>query len=177
MTNATATDARPTKAPVNTKTAPRTEYHFKDFNDVGAFLDRVETALANDSVRMTGNWSLGENCDHCAIFVQGALDGFKTKAPLPFRLMGRYLIKRKAMSDAPMPRGIKLPKSAKEVFPTEGISDAQGLANLKAQVDRVRHGEKMTHDSPLFGPLTHDEWVHLQLKHLNMHLGFVSLEG
>ena len=60
-------------------------------------------------------------------------------------------------------------------MPPEGTRFEEGYAALRSCVDRVLAGDRMTHPSPIFEKLTHDEWVTLQLGHCSMHLSFISL--
>jgi len=89
--------------------------------------------------------------------------------------MVRLVAKKKALSGEPLKPGIRLPKGATELVPPVGTTFEAGYGALRGMVDRVLGGEKMTHPSPLFGTLTHDEWVTLQLGHCSMHLSFIDL--
>jgi len=161
--------------PTNTKTAPRRALTLRSLDDLAAELDRIDAAIRDDAIGHTGNWTPGQIMDHCAKFVRCAIDGFEARAPWFVRAPARLLFKRTAVGPKPIGPGFQLPRSASSMLPTEGISDAEGCDRLRTQVERLRAGEKMTHPSPLLGPLAHDEWLSLQLKHCDLHLGFISL--
>lgn len=69
--------------------------------------------------------------------------------------------------------GIRLPRSAAALLPSEGVSVGEGVGALRGQLERVARGERMEATSPLLGPLTHEQWERLHLSHCNMHFGFV----
>lgn len=156
------------------KRAPVRQLRFRSIDELSAELDRLEAAAAAGRLRSTGSWSLGQCCEHIGKFFRGALDGFDGRAPLPIRILAKLFFKRKALGPEPMPGGINLPASASMLLPDPGISDEAGLAYLRAQIARLKKGEQFTHPSALFGPLTHDQWMVLQLKHAALHLGFLD---
>lgn len=157
---------------VNTKAAPHRTLAFASFEDILAEVDRIESA--GDAASTTGNWSIGENCDHCAKFIRCACDGFDSLAPAPVRFIFRLMYKKKAFGDQPIPAGFKLPEKASALLPTPGITDAEGLGELRKELKRVIAGKEMTAASPLFGSLTHEQWLIIQRKHCALHLGFIQ---
>lgn len=164
-----------TAAPqIDTKTASRRDLSFSSFEEVAAELDTIEGWIGSGSVGVTANWSAGGNMDHCATFLKCTIDGFPSKAPAPIRWLMSLMYKKRALSGEPLPAGFKLPKQASFMLPEDGISDAEGLGRLRTQVNRVLAGERMTHPSPLFGQLSHEEWTIIQLKHFALHLGFIT---
>ena len=160
--------------PVDTKTAPRRDLTLADFPAILAELERIDAAVQAGTASHTGNWSIGEICDHCAKFISAACDGFDAKAPAIIRLICRMLYYKKAMGPDPMPAGFKLPKAASALIPEDGISDHEGLGNLRKELKRVIAGKDMTNPSPIFGPLTHDQWVLLQTNHCAKHMSFIN---
>lgn len=160
---------------INTKTAPRRDVHFRTIEDVAADLDRVESAPAAGTLTTTGNWTPGQICEHVAILMECAVDGFPSKAPAPIRWLITALYKKKALSGKPMPAGFKIPNQAAFLRPGDQTSDADGIARLRRIIGRVHAGERFTHPSPVFGKLTHDQWVTLQSGHAGMHMSFLKL--
>ena len=159
---------------VNTKAAPRRTLSFKSWQDVLAELDRIEQAHNAGTLTHTGNWSPGQNMDHAARLIRCAFDGFDGQAPAPVRFFVRLFFKSSALGPKPMPAGFKLPKAASSMLPADNVSTPEGLTLLRDQLHRLTAGEKMTQPSPVFGRLTHDEWTTIQLKHLALHLSFLS---
>ncbi|USN99874.1 MAG: DUF1569 domain-containing protein [Phycisphaeraceae bacterium] len=163
--------------PVDTKAAPHRELRFAAFDDILAEVERIEAGVIAGTATITGNWSVGEIGEHCAEFIAFACDGFPKKLPWPIRVIARAMILPTLDKDKPMPTGITLPKGAAYLLPTPGISDAEGIGELRKELKRVLAGREMTQPSPLLGPLTHEQWTRLQCKHCAMHLGFVRPDG
>lgn len=166
-----------TKQTINTKAAPHRELAFSSIPDILDELERISAAVDAGTATTTGNWSIGEICEHCAKLITGSCDGFKTRAPFFIRWAARALFFKQAISDKPMPTGIKLPDSAAEIFPEAGIADAQGISELRKELKRVIAGKDMSHPSPLFGNVTHDQWITIHCKHCAMHMGFITYPG
>ena len=53
-----------------------------------------------------------------------------------------------------------------DVLPAE-----EGLSRYRAAMERLR-STAPTIPNPVFGPLTHDQWIQLNLRHSELHLGF-----
>ncbi|MBX3323549.1 MAG: DUF1569 domain-containing protein [Phycisphaeraceae bacterium] len=159
---------------VNTRKAPRRELRFETLSDLQVELNQLQSALDRGTLTHTGNWTPGQNFEHVGKFFKCSMDGFEASAPWIMRFAATLLFKKRALGGEPMPAGLPLPKQASSLLPSPSVSDHDGLAFLQQQIDRLRAGERMTHPSPIFGPLTHDEWMTIQLKHAAMHLGFLK---
>lgn len=158
---------------IDTTKAPRRMLQFRCLGCLAAELDRIQNAHDNGTLATTGNWSAGEILDHCANLFDLALDGAPRKAPFIARLFGR-LVKGKVLKPGTMPPGFKLPAGATELLPRPGISFAEGMAHMRRALNRINAGERMAKPSAWLGPLTHDQWVRLQLNHTQLHLGFIT---
>jgi Protein of unknown function (DUF1569) len=154
---------------------PCRKLDFRSISDLEKDLDDLEKTCQMGTVHKTGDWSPGPICHHVGKFFHFALDGFDGPAPLPVRIIATILFKKKALGPGPMPAGIKLPAKASYMLPDPDISDADGIAFLRDQIARMNNGEQFTHPSPIFGKLTHDQWMTIQLKHAALHLGFLDL--
>ncbi len=154
---------------------PCRQLDFQSTSDLGNDLDQLERACDSGTVRATGDWSPGQITHHIGKFFHFALDGFDAPAPLPVRIIATLLFKKKALGPGPMPSGIKLPAKASYMLPDPDISDKDGITYLREQLQRLAEGEKFTHPSPIFGKLTHEQWMTIQLKHAALHLGFLDL--
>jgi hypothetical protein len=74
-----------------------------------------------------------------------------------------------------MPAGVRIPRTPGGTFGMEVMSVDEGLdryrralARLKAEAPQRRH--------PIFGEMTHDEWIAGQLRHAELHLSFVRAD-
>ncbi|MAY74105.1 MAG: hypothetical protein CMJ31_05135 [Phycisphaerae bacterium] len=159
---------------VDTKTAPRRSLTLGSIDELERELDRIDAAIQAGTIGHTGNWTPGQIGEHCAKFMRFSIDGFPTLAPGILRFFGRMFLLKKAMGPEPLPSGFKLPKQASVLLPSDSVTDATGIGELRMQVKRLQNGERMTQTSPLLGKLTHEQWVVLQLKHCAMHLSFIT---
>lgn len=157
---------------INTKEAPRRELYFQDLNAVLADLDRLEAAEGAGTLVQNGNWSLGMAASHVADIVEQSLDGFRFTAPLPIRVLMRVL--KPFVLGRPFPAGLKLTGSSRSIIPEKGITTEQGCGALRKQIRRVLDGERMTLKSPVFGRLSHEQWVRLHCDHAGLHLSFLD---
>lgn len=160
-------------APIDTKSALRRPVRYRSLDELRADLDALERGHRATTLRTTGNWSAGQVQQHCAIFMRCALDGFPHKAPWPIRVVASTLYKRKALSDAPIPSGFRIPKQANFLRPDDDITFDLGAAELREVIARVQAGDRFSHASPLFGRLSHEQWTHMQLGHCALHLSFL----
>lgn len=161
---------------IDTKKAERRTLAYGSFDELAADLDRIAAAHERDALRVTGNWTAGEVCDHCANFMRCALDGFPAGVPWYLRMTGVVL--KPMILRGSMPPGMKLPESATHLRPRAGVSLEEGHGALRRELERVRSGaERMEHPSPLLGRLTHEQWTGLQLGHCALHLSFLHFDG
>lgn len=167
----------PTQATVDVRSAPRRDIYYNTLDDLAADLDRIEAAIDAGTISSTGNWSPGQNMQHVGLLIKGAYDGIPFSMPAPVRFLARlFLMNKVRHQEKPPPAGlIKLPKSAAFLQPDPDITDRQGLEFLRAQLERIRSGERMTNPSPLLGRMTHDDWVNLHRKHASLHLSFIEI--
>lgn len=144
---------------------------FADYRAVRAELDRLESAHRTGVVRALGNWSAGQIFQHVGRFIRFTFDGFPMKAPWLIAAAGRVM--KPFIGKVKLRPGFKLPRGAEPLLPDDGVSFEDGLAELRAQIDRIEAGERMEQPSPLFGRLGHERWKTMHLDHAAMHLGFL----
>ena len=151
------------------------DYH--SFDDLRAELDRFEAAHADGTLRTTGGWSAAQILQHCSEPIAGGLDGAPDiKLPWFFRIAGRFVFKP-MLGKSHMKPGIKLPKGARQWLPDDSLRFEEGLGSMRAVLDRLDAGEQMTHDSPLMGAMTHEQWTLLNLDHCRLHFGFIQADA
>jgi hypothetical protein len=160
---------------IQTKSAPRRDLSFHCTGCLRAELDRIEAAERSGALAHTGNWSPGENLDHVARVWEYSLDGFPDgmKSNFVVRLMAG-LMRKSFTSGKTLPAGFNYGKMGAYMAPRPGCTVQEGLARLRRVIDRLDRGEQMTHASPAFGTLSHDEWMRLHLGHAQLHLGFIA---
>lgn len=122
-----------------------------------------------------GTWDLAQCLDHLAAWLTYPVSGFP-KAPLPIqmmlavvrRTMGRGMLAKYLREGMPAGK----PTIPQSVSPPGGDPGA-ALGRFKAAAERfaAHSGEYLP--SPLFGPLTRDEALKVQLAHCAHHLSFL----
>ena len=161
-------------AAVNTKRVERRDLRLRSLVELLLELARIGAAADSDALRVTGNWSTGQQCDHLAIFWEASMKGFPDtfRAPLPIRLIVQVIYKRRAASGEPPKPGLRLPKAGSWLLPRPDVTVEEGMARLKACVAATGEGKPFVPESPLFGKLTREQWINLHLGHCSHHLGY-----
>ena len=154
-------------APVNTaKVTGRRELHFTKLAEIQAEAERLVAAPH----RQLGNWPLGYALAHLAGSMKMSLDGADFTAPFYIRWFAPLIKKR--LLRGPMKPGFQLPQQAtKQLMPDGPVSTPEGMNQLRTTIERMDR-EPQRHPSPVFGPMTREEWDQLHLRHAELHLGF-----
>jgi hypothetical protein len=149
------------------KVSGRRELHFASLGDMLADAERL---CSTKPVTALGNWRLGRALEHLARSIEMSLDGAKFRPPWYIRWLGPWIKNR--MLTQPMRPGFQLPAyAAKYLIPEEECEMHEALAHLHSAVTRL-HATTRRHPSPVFGPLTLEEWDQLHLRHAELHLSF-----
>jgi hypothetical protein len=143
-----------------------------------ASLDEVvadaENLLAKGYEKV-GNWDLAQVAGHLAEWMRFPVEGFP-KAPLLIRPVlwlvritaGRRM--RENILATGFPAG---GRTMPETVPPPGGDPAAAVARLRQSVERLKAFTGPIVPSPLFGAMTKDEAVRLQLAHSAHHLSFL----
>src|SRR5687767_5556072 len=145
------------------------------FASIDALLTDVERLAAAEragTLRRAGNWTLGQALGHLATWVDFSYDGNPLKPPWFVRVLVR--MRKKRYLTEGLPRGVKIPRVEGGTLGTERLPLDEGLARYRNSLERLRR-EAPTKPNVIFGPLTHDEWIALQLRHAELHLGFFKV--
>lgn len=141
-------------------------------------LDAESLAAAEQkgTLKLTGNWTLGQIFGHLATWIGYAYDGVPFKTPLIIKLLFKVMRMKKRFIYGKMPAGVKIPRLAGGTLGQEMISTQEGLEKLRSVVARLK-SQAPTLPHPIFGPLTHAEWQGTHLRHAELHLGFASVNA
>jgi len=126
--------------------------------------------LSQGPVQTLGNWSPGQIFAHLARALNDSIDGSNVKVAWYFRLIVG-LMKKKILA-GPMDPGFRLPADAAQTLVPGPTSTAEGLAALRAAINRLERDPHRA-KSPVFGPMTKDEWNQLHLNHAALHMSFI----
>jgi hypothetical protein len=122
-----------------------------------------------------GTWDLAQCLDHLAAWLTYPLSGFP-KAPLPIRLM--LAVVRRTLGRGMLNKYLRegMPAGKPTIPQSVGVGGgdpAAALGRFEAAAARfAAHGGDYL-PSPLFGPLTRDEALRVQLAHCAHHMSFL----
>jgi len=140
------------------------------FNNWESVLAEVEGLQASGYTR-AGNLSLGQICNHLAIILEMAVDGFPKPMPWLMQRFLRLLFLKRMLQHKPIGLRVPAPPIARQDKPVE---DARGIARLRAAIQRFSAPQAAYVSHMAFGDLTPDQWKHQQLWHCEHHLSFLS---
>lgn len=161
--------------PINTKAVKdRPDLRFASVEEILAYASRLAAAERAGTLTRLGNWTLGECFSHLAAFATYALDGYPPglTPPLALKLVLR-LFKRKMMNGR-LPAGFRIPGTPEGTVGVVDLPTEDALRRLEAALLRLK-ARAPSEPNPVFGPLSHAEWLTLQYRHAELHLSFYRI--
>ncbi len=154
------------------KVEQRRKLRFETLAEMLREVERLEAAERAGTLRRLGNWELGQTLNHMAVWAEYAFDGVPREGHAPWfvRLPARLFFKRYFLSRTMMP-GLRPVRSPEGTLGVEIVPTQQAAARLRAATMRL-DAEAPVLPNSLLGPLTHDQWRALHLRHAELHLGF-----
>jgi hypothetical protein len=153
------------------KVADRRSLRFSTLDEALREAESLAEAARSGAMRAAGNWTLGQALAHLAVWASMPFDGYP-EMPRPawwMRLL-RPVIRKWIISKG-FPVGVRMAGVPGGTFGIEPCEVDEGLARLRSAFDRLAR-EAPTCSSPVFGTMTHDEWIQFNLRHAELHLGF-----
>ena len=149
----------------------RRKLRFQTMDDALAEAERLVAAERDGRLVQVGTWPLGQTLGHLATWTSFALDGYPSSIspPAPVRWIGR-LLRNRVINKGMMP-GMKIRNVPGGTLGLEPMSADEGLRRYRTALERLR-GNAPTIANPVFGRLTHEQWIQLNLRHAELHLGF-----
>jgi hypothetical protein len=100
-----------------------------------------------------------------------------TGTPMKVPFFIRWILKgrKQQFLREPMRAGAKIPGVAGGTLATEPMTSEAGLERMRRAMERLR-AEAPTKPHAIFGPMAHEEWIAMHLRHSEMHLGFLVPE-
>jgi hypothetical protein len=149
----------------------RRNLRFSSVDDALAEAMRLAATEQEGTLSTAGKWSLGQALGHLATWANFALDGYPASVhpPMIVRLIAR-LLKNRVINKG-MPPGMKIGRVPGGTLGTEQIPTELGLSRFGEAMERLRRTAP-SEPNPACGPLTHDQWIQLNLRHAELHLGF-----
>lgn len=143
---------------------------FGNIAELRAELDRISVAQKAGSLTAGGHWTPGQIMGHLAKWISFGYEGMPREVPWFVRLVG-YWLKRRILY-GPVRAGVKIPGVEGGTFGTQEVPFDKGRSTLLEELERLEHQMPPT-PHPIFGRLTHTEWIRMHLKHAELHLGFL----
>lgn len=138
------------------------------YESLQEFLKDAER-LASTEVKTLGNWSQGQIYEHLARSMNGSVDGVGFMLPAPVRWVMSLLFKNRFINKA-IPAGFK---SSEKFVAEDTISLDSALQSLRTAVERLeQEPNRVPH--PAFGQISREEWDKFNLRHAEMHMGFLE---
>jgi hypothetical protein len=156
------------------RTANRRLLRFESIGAVLAEVDRLVAAERAGQLQRRGNWTLGQTLGHLAAWAEYSYTG--TPLQVPFYIRWILRLRKRKMLYGPMRAGVKIPGIPGGTLATEDVPLEEALGRMRRVMQRLA-SEPPTAPSPIFGPLNHEEWIALHLRHAELHLGFLVPEG
>jgi hypothetical protein len=149
----------------------RRTLRFGSIDEAIAEAERLVAAEREGRSTCVGNWKLGQALGHLATWANFAFDGYppEVRAPLPVRMILR-LMRGTILNKGMMP-GVRVGKIPEGTVGLEPLDADEGLRRFRAAMERLRASAPTT-ANPVFGPLTHEQWIALNLRHAELHLSF-----
>ena len=153
-------------------TPSRRDLRFESLDQVAAEVQR----LHHDGYVSVGKWNLGQVAAHLGDWLSYPMDGFP-KPLAPIRLMlwilkvtwGKREFKRMLSSGQMKAGNPTMPATVHD----PGTDETESIDRLLATIERFKAHPGEFHPSPVFGVLSRDEALQLQLLHASLHLSFL----
>ena len=152
-------------------TANRRKLGFATIDDALNEAERLVAAEREGRLDCVGNWKLGQALGHLATWANFAFDGYppEVRAPLPVRMILRMM--RGTVLKKGMMTGVRIGKLPGGTVGLDEVDAEEGLRRFRAALQRLR-STPPTIPNPVFGALTHAQWIQLNLRHAELHLSF-----
>lgn len=163
-------------AEVDTSKAEHRTLRFTGFGDLRRELDAIETAHRAGTLRTTGNWTAGQVFGHVGSWMSYPYEGYPDSVGHPpwiVRTIVRIFMRNRFFNGV-MPAGVKIPGVQGGTVGQEPVSFEEGMDRLRQSIDRMER-QPPTTKNPLFGELSTADWMNLNLRHAELHLGFLQV--
>src|SRR5262249_26224048 len=144
------------------------------FNSIQEAIDEAERLAQAEragKVKRLGNWTLGQALGHLATWTEYSYTGSPLKVPFFIKWIFR-LRKRKFLYE-PMRAGVKIPRIPGGTLATDPVLLEEALGRFRTVMTRLKT-EPPTAPNDIFGLLSQEESIALNLRHAELHLGFFA---
>ncbi len=141
------------------------------FESVDEVIPEVERLLAGHTT--VGNWSLARICQHLAGAIRLAVDMPATTRHDPSLQIGAERV-AEIFATGMLPEGFPLPTA---LATSEPLGEHEAADRLREAIDYYKASPGPVAAHRFFGPLTKEQWDHLQRIHCAHHLSFAIPKG
>lgn len=157
------------------KVSDRRKLSFTTMAEILGDIEMLDAVVKEGkTISATGNWTPAQIIEHVLFIIDCSMDGFDFKAPLIFRIFGKFA--RSFILNKPMKPGITLPAKMSMVIASPKSTWPDAVSHARKAILRVEAGKYMAKPSPLLGKMAHQDWVKLHCRHAEMHLSFIKEE-
>lgn len=158
--------------PVDTKSCKHRPLRFENIGDCIDEVQRIIEMNQKGTLRSSGNWTPGQIFNHLASWINYAYEGFPVRRP-PFFIRWILRWRLRAMLRSAMPRGVWIPGVDGGTCGMEAIDCSVASAKYLKALQRLQSNEDAPYDSPAFGKMSHNDRIQLNLRHAELHLGYL----
>jgi hypothetical protein len=153
------------------KVADRRKLRFEALDEAIRDAKSLAEAQRLGELRATGNWTLGQALGHLAFWANCAFDGYPDMPRPPWFVRAFMPFMRNSFLNKGMPAGVHLGKVPGGTFGIDEMPTDDGLAKMRIAFDRLSQ-QPPTIPSLVFGQMTHEDCIKLNLRHAELHLSF-----
>lgn len=145
----------------------RRQLRFETLDDLRREAERVASCPG----KTLGNWTVSQILDHLAKALRINFDGPEARAPWFVRRIIGPLV-RNSMLNKGMTAGIAMPKQMSHFLPDADPQTEASLQEYRTQIERLKVTKPILAHA-VFGPLSHEDWIRLHLRHGELHFSFI----
>ena len=146
------------------------------FTNLDEVVQRLEL-LQREGYTSAGNWNLAQVSEHLRDWFSFMISGYPSNPfPVNWMLWGMKVTVGKSMLQKILRTGMMAsggPTIKQTVHSAEGLDDDQSVQRLREMIERFQLHSEAYFPSPIFGKLSADEGLRLQLIHCDHHLSFL----
>lgn len=146
---------------------------FESVEDCVAEVRRIVSASEVGHLVSSGRWTPGQNLAHVAAWIEYGYQGYPIDPP-PFFIRWFLRLRLRSLLERGLSRGVRIPGVAAGTFGADEMPTAAAAERLLAALRRLEQRQEAGFDSPVFGPMSHDDRIRLNLRHAELHLGYLS---
>jgi len=146
---------------------------FESIAECKAEVERIIEAQRAGQLRAHGKWSAGQVLAHVAAWIEYGYVGYPIGKP-PFFIRWILRLGLRSMLARGMSRGVKIPGVKGGTTGADAMQTLEAAERLVKALERLESDEEPKFDSPAFGAMSMADRVRLNLRHAELHLGYLS---